>query len=232
MMRQDSFISFRVVVLALATLIGILSVWVLAGELISPRLIYFPSNRNEAETLYAERNSAAAAAVVGMVRGDLWAAAAITRAAQLLFEPPGTSPKEASQAEVETMRAIAARAASLSPHDSRIWLVLAGLDSRLGGNNRKTAEALKLSHYTGPNALSLMPLRLLFAVQSDATSDEELQSLVSLDIQRIILQRPDLKPAIALAYKNALPKGREIIEATLEQVDPVFLATIAVPPRP
>lgn len=231
-MRQDSFLSFRAVVFALATLIGILSVWVLAGELFSPRLIYFPSNSNEAETLYAVRSSAAAAAGVGMVRGNLWTAAAITRATQLLFEPPGTSPKEASQAEVETMRAIADRAARLSPHDSRIWLVLAGLDSRLGGNNRKTAEDLKMSYYTGPNALSLMPLRLLIAVQSDAISDEELQSMVPLEIRRIILQRPDLKSAIASAYKNALPKGREIIEATLEQADPSFLTTIAVPPRP
>ena len=230
MVQDLSF--FRAVIFALAILTGIFAVWVLAGELVSPRSIYFPSNRNEAEILYANRRYAAAAAEVGMVRGDLWTAAAITGAAKLLFEPRGTSPNETSQANIEDIRAIADRAARLSPHDSRIWLVLADIDTRLGGNNRKTVEALKLSYYTGPSALSLIPLRLLFAVQSDATSDEELQSLVSLDIQRIILQRPDLKPAIALAYKNALPKGREIIEATLEQVDPSFLATIAVSPRP
>lgn len=227
----DNLNFFRTVIFALATLTGILAVWILAGELLSPRLIYFPSDRNEAEILYANRRYAAAAAGVGVVRGDLWTEAAITRAAKLMFEPRGTSPQETSQAEIENMRAIADRAVRLSPHDSRIWLVLADIDTRLGGNNRKTAEALKLSYYTGSNAFSLIPLRLLFAVQSDATSDEELQSLVSLDIQRIILQRPDLKPAIALAYKNALPKGREIIESTLEQVDPSFLATIAVPPR-
>ena len=161
-----------------------------------------------------------------MVRGDLWTAAAITRAAPLLFGATGSSPEQASQAEVKNMRAIADRAARLSPHDSRIWLVLAGLDFRLGGNNPKTAEILKLSYYTGPNELSLIPLRLLLAVQSDAISDDELQSLVPLDIQHILVQRPDLKPAIALAYKNALPKGREVIEATLEEADPSFLATI------
>ena len=74
-----------------------------------------------------------------------------------------------------------------------------------------------------------MPLRLLLSVQSDAISDEELQSFVMLELQRMVMQQPDLKPAIALAYKNALPKGREVIEATLEQADPSFLATIAVP---
>jgi hypothetical protein len=76
-----------------------------------------------------------------------------------------------------------------------------------------------------------MPLRLLLAVRSSAISDEEVQSLVPLDIQRIIKQRPDLKPAIALAYKNALPKGREVIEAALKEADPSFLAAIAASQR-
>ncbi len=52
-----------------------------------------------------------------------------------------------------------------------------------------------------------------------------------LEIRRIVMQRPDLKSAIALAYKNAPPKGREVIEATLEEADPSFLATIALPLR-
>ena len=230
MMGQHLSLFFvRAIIFFLGPLTGILAVWILAGELFSPRLIYFPSNRNEAEILYANQRYAAAAATIGVVRGDLWASAAITKVAKLLFEPRGTSSREMLQTELEDIRVIADRAARLSPHDSRIWLVLADIDTRLGMDNSKIAEALKLSFYTGPNVLSLMPLRLWFAVQSDATSDEELQRLVSLDIQRIILQRPDLKPAIALAYKNARSKGREIIEATLEQVDPAFLATIAIP---
>ena len=228
-MRPQSLINVRAFVCGLAALIGILGLWLIAAELITPRLTYFPSNRNEAEALYAVRGSAATAAEVGMVRGDLWTSAAITRATPLLFAATSSSPEQAPRAEVENMRAIANRAARLSPHDLRIWLVLAGLDLRLGGNNPKTAEALKLSYYTGPNELSLMPLRLLLSVQSDAISDEELQSFVMLELQRMVMQQPDLKPAIALAYKNALPKGREVIEATLEQADPSFLATIAVP---
>jgi hypothetical protein len=232
MKRQDSFFFFRAVVCALAASIGLLALWLMAGELTSPRLTYFPANRNEAEALYTFQGSAEAAASLGLVRGDLWTVAAITRAAPLLFGVTGNSPVKSSPAEVENIRALADRAARLSPHDSRIWLVLAGLDSRLGGSNRNTTDALKLSYYTGPNEISLMPLRLSIAVQSDAVSDEELQSLVALELQRIVMQRPDLKSAIALAYKNARPKGREIIEATLEEADPSFLATIAVPSRP
>ncbi len=216
----------RVVVGALAALLGVLGLWVTAAELMSPRLVYFPSDRNEAEALYAVRRPAATAAKVGMIRGDLWTVAAITKAAPLLFGATASSPEQASRAAVENMRAIATVAARLSPHDSRIWLVLASLDFRLGGSNRKAAEFLKLSYYTGPNEFSVMPLRLLLAVESEAISDEEVRSLVPLDVQRIVMQRPDLKPAIELAYKNALPKGREVIEATLEKTDPSFLATI------
>jgi hypothetical protein len=231
MMRQESFFHFRAVVGALAAMIGILALWIIVAELLCPRLTYFPSNSNEAEARYTARGSAAKAAEVGMIRGDLWTVAAITRAAPLLFGATGSSPRQASQAEVENMRATALRAARLSPHDSRIWLMLAGIDLRLGRDNAKTAEILKLSYYTGPNEFSLMPLRLLLAVQVSAITDEELQSLVALEIRRIVMQRPDLKPAIALAYKNALPKGREVIEATLEEADPSFLATIAEPLR-
>jgi len=230
-MRQFSFLIFRAAICALAGLISILAIWAMAGEIISPRLIYFPTTQSEAEILYSVRGSAAAAAEVSMVRGDLWTAAAITKVAPLLVAPTGSESEKAVQADIETVREIAERAARHSPHDSRNWLVLAGLDTRLGGKGRKAGEILKLSYYTGPNEFTLMPLRLLLAAQSDAMSDEELQNLASLELQRIVVQRPDLKPAIALAYKNSRSKGREVIEATLEQADPRFLATLAAPSR-
>ena len=221
----------RMFVGALAASLGILALWILIGELTSPRLSYFPSSPHEAYAMYTVRGSAVTAAEIDMVRGELWTIAAMTTATPLLFGAPGSSSEQASQAEVENMRAIANRAARLSPHDSRIWLVLTGLDFRVDRNNPRGTETLKLSYYTGPNEISLMPLRLLLAVRSNAIFDEEVQSLVPLDIQRIITQRPDLKPAIERAYKNALPKGHEIIAAALKKADPGFLATIAVPQR-
>jgi hypothetical protein len=219
----------RTVLGVLAGLLGSLGLWILMGELTSPRISYFPASPNEADAMYAVRDSAVTAAEVGMVRGDLWTVAAITKAAPLLFGTTGSSRDQA--AEVENIRAIADRAARLSPHDSRIWLVLASLDLRVSANNSRATELLKLSYYTGPNEISLMPLRLLLAVRSSAILDDEVKSSAALDIQRIIMLRPDLKPAITLAYQNALPKGREIIEAALKQIDPSFLAAIAVPHR-
>lgn len=226
MTRQESFYFSRTVVGALAVLIGILALWLMAGEILRPRLIYFPSDRNEAEALDAARASAAEAAQAGMIRGDLWTEATITNAAPSLFGVAASSSEPTLQAGFENMRTIANRAARLSPHDPRVWLVLAGLNSRFGGNNSRTAEAFKLSYYTGPNEFSLAPLRLLLAVQSASISDEEIQSLVAQEIRHVVMQRPELKPAIASAYKSARPKGREVVEAVLEEADPGFLATI------
>jgi hypothetical protein len=214
-----------------AALLGGLALWILIGEVMSPRVSYFPSGPDEANAIYAFRNPAVTAAEVGMVRGDLWTVAAFTTATSLLFGAADSSAQQVSQAELENMRAIARRAARLSPHDSRIWLVLAGLDFLIDGKDPRGTETLKLSYYTGPNEISLMPLRLLLAVRSSAIFDEEVQSLVPLDLQRIVKQRPDLKPAIALAYKNALPKGREVIEVALKEADPGFLATIPAPQK-
>jgi hypothetical protein len=217
----------RTLVGTLAIFLGLLALWILGSELASPRLGYFPSSPDEADAMYAVRGPAITAAKVGLIRGDLWTVAAITATAPFLFETAGSSHAPASQTELQNIRAIAARAARLSPHDSRIWLVLACLDLRTGGTRAKGIRALKLSYYTGPNEFSLMPARLLLAAGSDAIFDEDVQNLAPLDIQQIILRRPDLKPAIGLVYQNALPKGRAVIEATLKQTDPGFLATIA-----
>lgn len=216
----------RAVVGILAIVLGVFGLWIFVAELAKPRLSYFPANPEEASAIYALRGSAIKAAQVGMVRGDLWVGAAIATAAPLLFGA-GSARDQASQPDLESMRMIADRAARLSPHDSRVWLVLAGLEFS-DGHDRRGTEALKLSYYTGPDELSLMPARLRLAVGSNASSNEEVQILVPQDIQRIV-RRPDLKPSIALAYQQALPKGRAIIEAALKETDPNLLATIAGP---
>lgn len=214
---------------SLAGLIGLAALWTLAAELFSPRIAYFPADSKEAVVFDAAQPSSARAAHIAGIRGDLWAAAAVTEAAPVLFTPPNDPPSGASQAKIESAETAALHAAKLSPHDSRVWLVLADLQSRRSPPSPKAAEALKLSYYTGPNEFSLAPVRL--SVAARVTADEELQGQVQLEIQRIILKRPDLKGAIATAYKAANPQSRQIFEAALEEADPNFLATIAPPPK-
>src|SRR5579862_5028080 len=81
---RDAAANVRVFVGVLAALLGILALWILIGELTSPRLSYFPSSPDEASAMYTVRGSAITAAEVGMIRGDLWTVAAISRAAPLL----------------------------------------------------------------------------------------------------------------------------------------------------
>jgi hypothetical protein len=111
------------------------------------------------------------------------------------------------------------RAAELSPHDSRVWLLLATLDSQLGGDAKNVPEELKTSYYTGPNENALRPLRLRTALAFDATADTELQSLVTLEIRTIVTRVPALKPSIVAAYLHGSAEGRRFVDDVVANLD-------------
>lgn len=217
---------FRLVVGVLALVFAILGLWIAVADFVSPPVFWFPTTPDEAERLASVRPRAVVAARIGSVRGDLWAAAAIASAAPVFSLAPGTSNQQLLPDDGDQARRLAERAARLSPHDARIWLTLSALALRFGSKELNLSDILKLSYYTAPNELSLALFRLWVVVQSTDTSDEELQSLVRLDIQRIVMQRPNLKPGLALVYENAPPQGRETIAAVLQDTDPDFLATL------
>lgn len=223
-MQLNRFLGLRAALGALALLIGAGAVWTLAAQIISPGLPYFPTDSRTVQAFSDARASASAAAAVGMARGDLATTAAVAQAAPLLFSPPEASSNAATRAGTETARRAAERAVRSAPHDARNWLVLAGLAARSSAPDSNAADLLKLSYYTGPNEFSLAPLRLLTAAAM--AWDEELQSFVQLEIERIVLQRPDLKPAIVAAYRAAKPEARQFIEGTLKPVDPALLSTL------
>ena len=98
-------------------------------------------------------------------------------------------------------RASAEKAARLSPHDARVWLLLASLDCL---QRREASSPLKMSYYTGSNEIALMPLRLLVATCSDAINEPEIQPLGGKRPCRLILAKDrNPKPAILAAYQNA-----------------------------
>ena len=215
----------RVSAIMLAGVSGVFALWIIAAEVVGPALPYFPMDSKEAIVFDAAQASSVRAAHIGWIRGDLWAVAAVTEAAPLLFTPARDRPSAASQDKIKSAESAAVHAAKLSPHDARVWLVLADLRSRRSPPAPDAADALKLSYYTGPNEFALAPVRL--AVAARVLADEELQDQIQSEIQRVILKRPDLKGAIAAAYKTALPRSRKIFEAALSTADPGFLATIA-----
>jgi len=107
------------------------------------------------------------------------------------------------------------------------------LDQRPDSLGRGTPGPLKMSYYTGPNAVGLIPTRLLIATRSAAIADPELQDLVSREIRTIVTRRPDLRPALFAAYREAVPEGRRFIESKVGELDRNLSASIrsSVPPQ-
>lgn len=223
-----SMFSLRATLAVLAAAMALSGGWIIATELLSLRLPYFPANAGEAADFGALKPSATRTANLGQIRGDLWTVAAVTEAAPLIFGPPAAA---ADESAIKSAEQTAMRAAKLSPHDARNWLVLSALRSRIPQSATNATEPLKLSYYTGPTDFALAPLRL--AVAASLVLDEELQGLVESEIERILLKRPALKPAIAAAYRAAIPQSRPVFEAALKEADPAFLATLkgTAPPR-
>jgi hypothetical protein len=231
-LKTRSRTAFRLAAMVFAVLLAAEALWILSADALRPRLASFPAGAAAAAVTPSERDKAQMAAKIGLVRGDLWADYAMTLVPQLPQEivkgGPGAPARQA-----ELARTAAERAASLAPHDSRIWLLLAAVASQLDRGGRQGDDALRMSYYTGPNELALIPTRLSIAARSSSIGDAELQVLVGQEIRTILTRKPDLKPWIVVAYRNASPEGRAFIESTVGALDPVLLATLraALPAR-
>ena len=216
---------FRNNILIFAGVLAVQAAWLVTAEFIRPILPYFPQDKVSEERAAAARSAAVTAASIGWVRGDLWTDAAIALSSGLTSEAAGESAPQMTQPR-ERARAVLKRAARLSPHDSRTWLLLAALDSRFDWPNSEFANRLKMSYFTGPNELALTPLRIRIATRSMAITDAELQILVAQEIRTIILRHQDQRPSLLAAYRDASAEGKQFIEATVGDLDKNLLATI------
>ena len=193
-----------------------------AAELIRPDLGYFPTDTATSEEASRGIDSAALAAWLGLIRGDLWTDYAVALASAL----PGGIVGSAVGHDIEKVRdarSAAERAASLAPENARAWALLAALDTRLGGFTSRVSGPLKMAYYTGPNEVPLMALRLSIASRLDALTDEESQSLVGREIRTIVTRKPKLKPIVVVAYRAASPTAKRFMEGQFNQLDPAFL---------
>jgi hypothetical protein len=224
-MASSSPIAFRPLVWGFAGLLVLQAVWLLVVELVRPQMPYFVVDQAAAQAAKSNRARAVVAARIGLVRGDLWADDAISVSAGVvgnLFHFDG-APTEQTYADAEQA---ALRAARLSPHDARAWLLLAAAALRPGRTKEDVAEPLKMSYYTGADDPALMPLRLRVATRSEAVNDEELQLLVAQDIGAVVLRHAELKTEILGAYRDASPVGQQFIETSLAKLDPALLDTV------
>lgn len=206
----------RLLALVFGVLLAVEAAWLLPAEAIRPNLPYFPADQTEIETVTKRHDAASTAAHLGWPRGELWVDAAIAADAGVI---------ERGAAMHTVGDGASAHAAALAPSDARPWLLLAATGSADGAKER-TLAPLKMSFYTAPNEVRLIPLRLRIAVRADSTSDEELQNLIEHDMRTILMRAPMLKPAMVAAYAGATAAGRRFMEDKLAALDPGFLGEL------
>jgi hypothetical protein len=204
--------TFRVAMLLLTTVVGIYCIWLLLSELTRPGVIGLPVDPQTAAIAAQKRAQASWAAQLGVIRGDLWAESGYTFANLLWKSSSGD--KDPTQS-LEVARGRLNRAIRYAPTKAGVWLLLAGLASKFP----EATEALRMSYFTGPSELSLMPIRTFIAAQMP-TIDADLQQLARRDVRLLLTHQQ--KPAIIQAYHVATPTGKRFIEQELGEADPGF----------
>lgn len=207
---------------AFALFLALCGLWLLAPDLLGPQIAGLAQNRGSANAASLQQPEAQRAAEVGLIRGDLWAKAALADSI-LLWQ--GRQPAADTSA---TTRATAniERALALAPINGEGWLFLALLPASSSTGEDRVATLLEMSYFTAPHAFDLAPLRIERAATSDALADKTVQELVKSDIRLILGHRPQLKGAVVAAYRNARPQNQPIFEALAVDIDPSFAQTL------
>jgi hypothetical protein len=221
--KTPSYGWFRGTVLVLAFVLACQAFWILIAEFYRSSPVGFPTSAQSAAAV--NQNAAHLAALFGFIRGDLWAEDALTYPDAFRRYEWDSASKQRSTT-IEQARDIAERALAFAPHDARMWLALASMDSRLDWLNGKASTALRMSYYTGANEIELIPLRLSLAINFSMISDMDFQQLVRHDIRTVVTRKPELKSAVLDAYRHALPVGQQFIEETLKEMDPSLLSML------
>jgi hypothetical protein len=213
-MQSSTQTKFRIATLLLAALLGLQCVWLLLAELSRAGIDRLPTEASAAAAAAGKRNRAAWAADFGVIRGELWAQLAFTYA-DLMFDD--------NTETADTMQKVARARVGLehalydAPAQPGAWLLRAGLGLRYPSLGLDAVESLKMSYYTGPTELDLIPLRLRLTALSTMINDVEMQQFLRRDL-RLLLARKQ-QSAIADAYNGAAPPGKRVIERTLDDID-------------
>jgi hypothetical protein len=127
-----------------------------------------------------------------------------------------------STSRPSTMNAFA-NALHYSPLRGDKWLMLAAISKQQKSTGYNTAALLKMSYYTAPSDMDLIPLRLSVALGTDAVIREpELRDLVRRDLN-VAIARAAFRPAIVAAYQSASADGKSFIEGLISEYDPSYL---------
>ena len=143
------------------------------------------------------------------------------RAAQIIgsSSPGDLSANQAAQAAAK-------KALEIGPHDARMWLTLALLRAHGNLGDAMIVEPLKMSYFTGPNQIGLLPARLDLVSRINSVNNSDLQELAAGDVRAILTRFADLRPLLVTAYAQGSTAGRKLLDESVKLVDPTFAATL------
>ena len=211
--------SLRVALTLFGVFLSAQAAWILLAERHRLNHIRLPVDGKTATIAFAEQDKIKQAASLAVVRGDLWAESAFTYGSQLWLDA-------GDQLNTEALKTLT-RALRYSPHRGDVWLMFAALADKYKWSGYQPSLLLKMSYYTAPNELALLPLRLNVSLHAKGVIDDaELKDMVRRDISIILTRAPALKPALVAAYRSALPQGKIFAERVISEIDPGYLGVV------
>lgn len=198
------------------------AIWLLLPELSHSQLMLMPLDQEQATVARADQKRINHSASLALARGDLWAQSAFTYAGQMWadraidLDPGDHLSAEALNSLSQSLR--------YAPHRGDIWLMFAAMAPRCGWRGYRTDALLKMSYYTAPNQIRLIPLRLSVSLhEARPNDDSELRDMIRSDIDYLLTRSPSLKPALIAAYNAASKDGKALVEQIVAQVEPTYL---------
>ena len=215
----------RVALTSFSVFLTAQAAWILLAERHRLNHIRLPVDGRTAAIAFAERDKIKQAASLAVVRGDLWAESAFTYGS-LLWIDRAIWLDAGDQLNTEALKTLT-RALRYSPHRGDVWLMFAALANKYKWSGYQPSLLLKMSYYTAPNELALLPLRLDVSLHAKGMIDDaELQDMVRPDTSVILTRAPALKPALVAAYRSALPQGKVFAERVISEIDPGYLGVV------
>ena len=200
--------------------VGGVSIANLAAEFLRPAALPLPSRTGTAPTS-DQVSSANRVSAIAPFRSDLKAEYALALAGQTLkSEYTGQTESDA------TAQNAAKNALKFSPHDSRMWLVLALLQGRSDLGDSLIVESLKMSYLTGPNRGELIPIRLDSVTLNNSLINPDLKELARSDVRVILTQYPDQRQALVKDYVRGSAVGKAFLEESVSLIDPKFAESL------
>jgi hypothetical protein len=216
---MGSGLAFRIGAIALSVLLAAFATSTILAESLSSGKLALSSG--PATTKAPQAAFADWASQIAPLRGDLRANEALYSAAELLSrkapQPAASQPTSNARTQASLKYAL-----SLAPYHAKAWLFLSLLRMQRDPADSAAVESLKMSFFTSPNDVDLMPMRINAVTSRAGRLDNDLQELVRGDLRLILTRRPEMKPAIIEAYRHGSSEGKAFLRGAVSSIDPQF----------